>query len=181
MSFRNFGGSRSRRQGRSRGSLGTIVTSVKNEVNSVQAVVAATNLVLDIAIAQDAATTAVANDVQKGCLIKAIWIEFWYYGLSAGATNDIFDAYLMKNPGNNLTNPNPGTTGTSNEKKFVIREWKGLAGLKSLGGQPYNQRGRWFKLPKRMHRMGTDDRWVLVVRSPTTGNFCSKFIYKWYT
>ncbi len=172
---------RSFRRGNRRSRLGTIVNSIKNEVNSVQGVVAATNLTLTIAQAADVHDTAVPTSVRNGCIIKAIWMEWWYYGLSASNTNDIADIYLIKNPGNNLVNPNPGTTGTSNEKKFIIREWKGLAGNKSLGGTPYTQTGRWFKIPKRYQRMGTDDVWFLVVRSPTTGNFCSKFIYKWYS
>ncbi len=158
-----------------------VINSIKNETNTVQGVVAATNLEIIIAQAKDNPVTSTPTDVQRGCLIKAISIEFWYYGLSSGNTNDIIDIYLIKNPGNNLVNPNPGTVGTSNEKKFVIREWKGLAGTKTTGGYPYEQRPRWFRIPKRYQRMGTDDVWFLVARSPTTGNLCAKFIYKWYT
>ncbi len=166
---------------RRRGAMSlNVVNSIKNEVNSVQAVVASTNLVFVIAQAADVHDTAVSTSVRNGSMIKAIWVELWYYGLSAGNTNDIFDAYIIKNPGNNLTNPNPGTVGTSNEKKFVIKEWKGLAGNKSLGGTPYQFRG-WLRLPRRYWRMGTDDVWFLVVRSPTTGQMCTKFIYKWFS
>ncbi len=170
-----------RSRGRRRSNLGGIVNSIKNELNIVSGIAAGVNNAQDIAKAVDNPVTTNVGEVKRGCLIKAIWIEFWYYGLSAGNTNDIIDIYLIKNPGANLTNPNPGTTGTSNEKKFIIREWKGLAGTKTTGGVPYQQHGRWFKIPKRYHRMGTDDRWQLVARSATTGNFCQKFIYKWYT
>ncbi len=170
-----------RRGNRRRRSIGTIVNSIKNDFNAVFGVVAATNTEFNIAIARDSPVTSTANDVKRGCVIKAIWLEFWYYGSLPSETNDIVDIYLIKNPGANLTLPNPGTVGTSNEKKFVIREWKGLAGLKSVGGYPYNQKGRWFKIPKRYHRMGTDDRWTLVLRSPTGGSWCCKAIYKWYT
>ncbi len=179
MSFRRRGSFRGIGNFRRTG-MRPVINSIKNEINSVQGVVAATNLVLEIAKAVDNRVTANATEVNNGSVIKAIWVEFWYYGLSASNTNDIFDAYIIKNPGNNLTNPNPGTVGTSNEKKFVIKEWKGLTGNKSLGGSPYWFRG-WVKLPRRYWRMGTDDIWFLVVRSPTTGNFCSKFIYKWFS
>ncbi len=158
-----------------------VLNSIKNEVNTVDGITAATNNVASIVIATDVHDTAVVNSVTQGCIIKAVWIEFWYYGLSAASTNDIIDIYLMKNPGNNLTPPNPGTVGTSNEKKYVLHEWKGLGGNKSLGGYPYNQTGRWFKIPKIYQRFGTDDRLQLVARSPTTGNLCMKFVYKWYT
>ncbi len=157
-----------------------VINSIKNVVEAIDAQPAGATSIRDIAIASDVHNTASATSVVNGCQIKAIWIEFWYYGTSASNTNDIIDVYLFKNPGNNLVGPNPGTTGTSNEKKFIIREWRGLAGEKAQGGTPYQQFGRWFKIPKRYHRMGTDDRWQLIFRSPTTGNMCTKFIYKFY-
>ncbi len=170
---------------RQRGSFGRrrsfrrpVINTIKREINAIQGVTAATNVVHTIAIAVDAPTTAGANQVHQGSIIKACWIEFWYYGLSADNTNDIIDIYLMKNPGANLTPPNPGTVGTSNEKKFVFQEWKGLAGTKTTGGMPYYQQGKWFKIPKIYQRFGTDDTLVLVARSPTTGNWCTKTIIK---
>ncbi len=172
-----------RRFFRSRGPR-PVVNSIKNNHNLVIAVVPSTNHILDLVIATDNPVTAGAgNSVKNGCIIKAVHIQFWYYGQTAGATNDIIDAYLIKNPGNNLTVPNPGTVGTSNEKKFVFREWKGLAGVKSLGGTPFTNGvgGRWYKIPKLYQRFGTDDRLQLVVRSPTIGDFCHEAIYKWYT
>jgi len=175
MGFRNFRGRRFAPRMR------PVINSIKNETSSIDALVASTNTTRSLVIADDTHDTAVASSVINGCIIKAVWIEFWYYGLSAGNTNDIIDIYLIKNPGNNLTLPNPGTTGQSNEKKFIFHEWRGLGGNKSLGGVPYNQKGRWFKIPKRYQRFGTDDRLQLVARSPTTGNFCLKSIYKWYT
>ncbi len=174
MPFRRGGFSR-------RKNLGTIVNSIKNNFNQVDGVLASTNLVLTLAIAKDSPVNSIANDVKRGCLIKAIWLEWWYYGKSVGDVSDIVDAYLIKNEGNNLTPPNPGTVGTSNEKKFVFKEWKGLAGTKTTGGVPYKQQGRWFKIPKRYQRMGTDDRLQFILRSPTTGSNCIECIYKWYT
>ncbi len=171
---RRFSGGFRRRSGLN------IVDSIKNEVNAIAGISAATNQVTTLVNSVDSPATTNASQVKRGSKIFRIWFEFWYYGLSAGETNDIMDAYFMKNPGNNLTPPNPGTVGTSNEKKFIIKEWRGLAGLKSLGGQPYQWRG-WIKIPKVYQRNGTDDRWLFVLRSPTTGNLCTKFVYKWFT
>jgi len=155
-----------------------IVNTLKIENNLTFAVAASTNAIVNLAVAVDDPATASSDQVKNGCKIKAFWLEFWYYGLSAGNTNDIFDAYVIKNPGANLTPPNPGTVGTSNEKKFVFREWKGLAGTKTTGGFPYYFQG-WIKIPRNYQRFGTDDRLVLVVRSATTGNMCFKTIMKY--
>jgi len=141
-----------------RRSLGTVINSIKNVQEAITGVSASTNLVVNLVNAIDTPTNAVINSVKRGCIIKAIWLEFWYYGLAAGDTNNIFDAYLFKNPGNNLSPPNPGTVGSSNEKTHVFREWKGLAGNKGLGGTPYQQRGRWFRIPKKYQRFAIDDR-----------------------
>ncbi len=174
---------RRRSYARSRGPR-PVINSIKNNHNLVIGVLASTNHILDSVIASDnPVTTGAGNQVKNGCIIKAFHVQFWYYGQTAGATNDIIDCYVIKNPGNNITPPNPGTVGTSNEKKFVFREWKGLAGVKSLGGTPFTNRvgGEWIRIPKRYQRFGTDDRLQFVVRSPTIGDFCIEVIYKWYT
>ncbi len=150
--------------------------------NAVDALVASTDLTFNIAIANSNPdnTSTPNNQVLEGGRIFRIWVEWWYYGLSAANTNDIVDIYIGKNPGTNFTMPAPGTVGNSNEKRFIFKTWKGLAGNKSLGGTPYSFRG-WIKIPKPLQRMGTDDRIVIVARSPTTGQFCKNFIYKWFS
>ncbi len=165
--------------GRRRSGLGNLIHSEKNSVGFLEGITAATNLIRTIAISVNAADNTVQNQVTRDCKIFKVWLEFWVYGLSASETNDLFDAYIMKNPGNNLTPPNPGTIGTSNEKKFVFKEWRGLLARKDAGGTPYQWKG-WVKIPKVYQRMGTDDVLQFVVRSPTTGNICQKFIYKWF-
>ncbi len=167
------------RRGMRRGGLG-IVNSIKNQPNFVDGVVAATNLARTIAVATANPDNTVSTEVQNGSKIFRIFFEWWYYGLSAANTNDIVDAYIIKNPGTNLTVPNPGSVGTSNEKKFVFKTFKGLGGNKSLGGTPYHFRG-WIKVPKTLQRMGTDDAIQFVVRSPTTGNSCFHAVYKWFS
>ncbi len=175
MSFRGF---RRRSFSGFRNRIRPIVNTLKLETNVVNALVAATNNSFTVAIAVDDPATATSNECKNGSKIKAFWYEFWYYGLSPSNTNDIIDMYVIKNPGNNLTPPNPGTVGTSNEKKFVFKEWKGLAGNKSLGGSPYQWRG-WIKIPKLYQRMGTDDRLQVITRTPTTGQLCQKVILKY--
>ncbi len=109
-------------------------------------------------------------------------MELWVYA-SATTTPGVttgYDAYLIKNPGNNLTPPIPSTTGSSNEKKFIFKEWKGLTGARTEGSLPYSWRG-WIKVPKRYQRMGADDRWQLVsIATGVNVIQCTNFVYKWY-
>ncbi len=163
-------------------SLGRIVDSNKNIVSSFQGIGAATKTDIIIARAVDSATNAVTEDVERGCKLKAIWIEFWVYAtqdIAEGVTTGI-EMYVIKNPGANLTTPSPGTEGSSNEKKFIFKSWKGLIGQRTDGSPPYFFKG-WIKIPRLYQRMGADDLIQLVVLA--TGSsivLCRKFIYKWY-
>ncbi len=131
----------------------------------------------------DAAANLTATEVTRGSKIFKIWVEFWVEGtadVTIGTTNSI-DLYIIKNPGANLTVPTPGTQGTSNEKKFVFKTWKGLIGPSRTNGQPmYNFRG-WIKIPKPYQRMGADDNFSLVwISTGVAALVCHQFIYKWY-
>ncbi len=159
-----------------------IIDSMKNNVSGLDAIVAGTPLILDIARAVDSAANAVTQDVERGCKIFRIWTEFWVYPSAtiAEGTSLIFDAYIFKNPGSNLTAPSPGTTGSSNEKKFIFKEWRGLLSSRTQGGLPYTWKG-WIKVPRVYQRMGTDDEIQLVVRvDGVAATICRKHIYKWF-
>ncbi len=178
MSFRQRAFSR-RRPTR----LGRIIDSNKNSISRLDGIVAATKTELDIAIAVDAAANASAAQVTRGCKIFKIWVEFWVEAtenITLGVTNS-FDGYFIKNPGDNLTTPTPGTQGTSNEKKFIFKTWKGLlTPVRTNGGPYYNWKG-WVKIPRVYQRMGADDTITFVVISTGTNMLvCSQFIYKWF-
>ncbi len=168
--------------GRSRNRLGSVIDSNKNVVSSFTGVTAGTKGSKTIVLTVDAAANANATEVTRGCKIFRIWVEFWAEASAeiAVGTTVGFDAYIIKNPGNNLTTPTPGTVGTSNEKKFVFKIWKGLMGTRTQGGSYYSWKG-WIKVPRVYQRMGADDLIQLVFLG--TGSnvlFCSNFVYKWY-
>ncbi len=135
----------------------------------------------DVAKAVTSPAPTNQTDVSHGCLIKAIWLSIDMCGtLGSGVANSMF-LYLIKNPGANLTAPDPIAAGTSNEKKFIIRFWSAMVMRNQDGNNPYHWEG-WIKIPKRYQRMGTDDLWTLVNQNTTagTGLYHYEFIYKWY-
>ncbi len=177
MSFRRFSPKRRRRSG-----LGSIVNSEKNIIPAFTAVAAGATIAITIAIAVNAADNTTINEVTRRCKLKAIWMELWVYDsaeIAVGTTTGV-DAYIWKNPGANLTAPTPGTVGSSNEKKFVFKSWKGLTGPRTQGSLPYTWKG-WIKIPPRYQRMGTDDLFQFVLRATGSAQIvCTNFIYKWY-
>ncbi len=178
MSFRRRAFSRRGNRGR----LGTLIDSNKNIRSLFTAAATGANTTVTVATAVDAAENTTTTQVTRGCKIFRIWLELWITASATaaeGVTTGV-DAYIMKNPGANLTPPNPGTTGSSNEKKFIFKEWKGLIASRKEGFPAYTWRG-WLKVPRVYQRMGADDTIVFMIR-PTGVNalVCSNFVYKWY-
>ncbi len=162
--------------------MGPIINSIKNVQSVVTPAAVSTTAFVLIAKAVNTPLSTVATDVSQGCKIKAIWCEIWIQSSAVAAEGiSVFvDAYIWKNPGANLTAPAPTSVGTSNEKKFVFKQWKGLIGSRTQGTPFYFWKG-WLRIPKIYQRMGTDDLLQLVFRSEGTASLlCSEFIYKWY-
>ncbi len=156
------------------------VDSMKNIVHDVEAIVP-TGVLTTIARAVDNPTTAVDRDVKRGSTIKAIWLSLDMCGLGTSGGLQVTDCFLMKNPGANLTAPLNQTEGTSNEKKFIIKQWNYMSMRNQDGNPPYHWEG-WVKIPKRYQRMGTDDLWQLRWGTTTaTAHGSVMAIYKWFS
>ncbi len=156
------------------------VNSIKNQVVAA-AGVTDVNLSTLVAKAVTSPSPTVSSDVSHGCNIKAIWVSFDICGLAGSGVLNNFGAYLIKNPGNNLTPPGVFSVGTSNEKKFVFKQWHAMIMRNQDGNNPYHWEG-WVPIPKRYQRMGTDDtfRFIISVTATLTAHMGAEFIYKWY-
>ncbi len=162
--------------------MAPVVNSMKNSL-TITGSLAATPDVKNIAKAVNSPSSASApEEVVHGSVIKAIWITLDACGLGGTGVANNLSAFLMKNPGASLTPPDPTSVGTSNEKKFVIKEWHAMIMDIRDGPNPVHWEG-WIKIPKRYHRMGTDDTWIISLRSgaAVTGLYSLKVIYKWYS
>ncbi len=157
-----------------------IITSIKNQVFVSTGTTGSIANVI-IAKATNTPLPASAPDVSHGCIIKAIWCSFDGCGLGGTGVLNNMQFYIIKNPGNNLTDPNPLSWGTSNEKKFIFRSFKFMIMRNQDGNTPFHWEG-WIKVPKRYQRMGTDDTLKCVFNNSAalTGHFSAEFIYKWY-
>ncbi len=158
------------------------LVTINSEKHIVEAIVAvtSTNTVKIIAKAVTAPSNTVDTDCHRGGTIKAIWISLDFCGLAATGAMQAQGVYLMKNPGNNLLPPGIFAVGTSNEKKFVFKQWSAMSMRNQDGNPPYHWEG-WVKVPKRYQRMGTDDTIILVYGvDSNTGHGFHNVIYKEY-
>ncbi len=161
----------------------SVVNSIKNVRSIVTAGVVATTTTINIAKAVNSPDNTVQTDVSHGCKIFRVWVDFTIIASAevAAGTSNFADAYIIVNPGANLTVPAPSSVGTSNEKKFVIRQWKGIIGARTQGFEPLRFRG-WVKIPKIYQRMATDSIIQFVFRSEGVACLsCTPFIYKWFS
>ncbi len=128
----------------------------------------------------DSAALASTIDVERGCSIKAFWISLDFCGLAASGVQQTTRVYIIKNPGSNLVNPLPGTEGSSNEKKFIFKEWQQMTMRNQDGNPPYHWEG-WIKIPKRYQRFGANDLLqVVYATTSAAGHISMQIIYKWY-
>ncbi len=155
------------------------INSEKHVVNATIAVTS-TNVVSLVAKAVTAPSNTVSTDCRRGGTIKAIWVSIDFCGLAASGVNHKTSVYMMKNPGDNLTPPGTFAVGTSNEKKFVFKQWSQMTMRNQEGNPPYHWEG-WVKIPKRYQRMGADDTIQIVYgASGATGHGFHQCIYKEY-
>ncbi len=157
-----------------------VINSIKNEFHFSGGTTGTLNGI-NIAKAVTSPAPAVQSDVSHGCIIKAIYFIVDGCGLGGTGVLNNMDFYMFKNPGANLTPPNPISVGASNEKKYVFKTWHFMIMRNQDGNTPFHWEG-WVKIPKRYQRMGTDDLIQIVVinSAAVTGHFSFMAIYKWY-
>ncbi len=156
-----------------------IINSIKN-VQDITASTGTTQADVLIAKAVNSPVATVKSDVSQGCVIKAVWCSFDVCGLAATGVLMRTFIYLIKNPGDNLTPPGADSVGSSNEKKFIFRQWQFMT-MRNQDGNPPNHWEGWIPIPKRYQRFGTDDTLRLGFKTSTSvGHLSCQFIYKWY-
>ncbi len=157
---------------------GPIINSIKNVVDLTSSTGSGL-LNLLLAKATNTPLSTVANDVSQGCIIKAIWVSIDVCGLAATGVLQRTGFYVIKNPGDNLTLPSVFAVGTSNEKKFIFKQWQVMTMRNQDGNPPFHWEG-WIKIPRRYQRMGTDDTLRLGFATTTAaGHLSAQIIYKW--
>ncbi len=168
-----------RRRGSSRKMRLLTVNSEKHIVDITEGLTSTIDVSL-VAKAVTAPSNTIDTDCHRGGTIKAMWVSIDFCGLGTSGANNKVLAYLIKNPGDNLTEPGVFAVGTSNEKKFVFKMWSYMAMRNQEGNPPYHWEG-WVRIPKRYQRMGTDDTFQLVTAiSGETGHLFANIIYKEY-
>ncbi len=132
------------------------------------------------------------DEVTQGSVIKWIYAQIEVSGSTPYA--GVPRVYLMfwKNPGNELTAPSPASVGSSDVRKWVFHQEMQMVAPQTTSGAgggdgtfPRTMFKGVIRIPKKMQRMGINDRLSMSVQnSPgeSSGDsaFCFQCIYKEY-
>ena len=167
-----------------RGSSIRPVRSLKHIVDIPTSTVLAVASTAIVAQSVASPTLVNTNQVNEGCTINAIYLRV--EAISTTSFTQVPRIYMavFKSPGNDLTNPNPNGTGSSDVKRFVLhQEMVMLSGVPATSEFPRTLFNGVVKIPRSLRRFGYNDRLLVILQNgagETTGiaNACIQAIYK---
>ncbi len=138
-------------------------------------------LVVNVAVAKPRGDTrTTVQEVSEGCVIKAIFLEYWLNGQGVANTTQ-FDLIAYKMPG---VGTNPTVTDMLNlqswdNKKNILYTTHGV--LAEKGSQSVPVIRQWIAIPKGKQRFGLNDKFqVAMAATGETIQLCGIAIYKEY-
>ncbi len=153
------------------------VNSLKHIVDIQGGLIADTQVVEDVIKVVENPVTTVAKDVENGCTVSAIFLNVQVSGTGTGALSNVY-MYVMKNPGNNIVNPQANLVGVSDERRFIIHQ-EMIMTEKNTTAIPRTLFKGVIKIPRGYKRFGVKDRLQVALFSPgVTYEYCLQCIYK---
>ncbi len=154
------------------------VNRIKHVVDSQFAT--ALNTVVDTVLVQtvDAPVLAATPNCETGSTVNGIFLSI--EAVNTGTTGVLANAYIMvfKNPGSNITFPNPNVVGASNEKKYVIHQEMVMLQMVDNSNPRTLFKGV-IVIPRHLRRNGPDDTIIVRVLAPgVETNWCLQCHYK---
>ncbi len=143
------------------------VQRIKHVVDDSATLAAAATFANSLIAAKDAPVIGNTNEVITGANVNGIYLKVEVASNEAFDTGAIPNVYMMvlKNPGANLTFPNPNAVGADDNKKFVIHQ-EMIMIENAIGGNPRVLFNGVIAIPKGYRRFGPADTLQVRVFSP---------------
>ena len=153
------------------------INRIKHVFDEQGAFSAGASVNVNLADATDTPTLAASNSVETGCTINGIYLKVEINATSSAALSNAY-MYVGKNPGNNLSMPNPNAVGVSDNKKYVIHQEMVML-QQQTNSNPRTLFNGVIALPRGYRRFGPDDLLLLKISSPGVNlNYCVQCHYK---
>ena len=143
------------RRGRNRGLNLRPVNRIKHVIDKQAGIVLNTVNGTTLAKAVDNPVLANTEECQTGCTINGIYLNVEAYASTSGALANVY-LFVAKNPGNNISFPNPNVIGSSDNKRFVIHQEMKMLEQK-ISGNPRTIFNGVIVIPRVYRRMAPDD------------------------
>ncbi len=128
----------------------------------------------------DVAAKNTVTEVEEGCIIKAVYLEFWFTGDDAVAGTGIFTLEKLVSGAPNMTVAQSAILMDYPNKKNILFTQMGL--MPPNTQYPMAVVKGWIKIPRGKQRFGLGDKLMLNMHAQSDGlTGCGFAIYKEYT
>ncbi len=153
------------------------VNRIKHVVDSQGGAVAGTTVDVDLINTTDTPTLAARNAVETGSKVNGIYLKVEINATSSAALSNAY-MIVAKNPGDNLTIPEPNSVGNSDNKKYVIHQEMVML-QQVTNSNPRTLFNGVIAIPRGYRRNGPNDKITMRLLSPGVNlNFCIQCHYK---
>ncbi len=154
------------------------VHRIKHVIDNQAATAAAGSNDVTLILASDTPDLATSNEVETGSKVNGIYLRVEV--VNTGSAGILANAYLavFKNPGGNLTFPNPNVVGINDNKRFIIHQEMVMLQMVD-NSNPRTLFNGVIAIPRGYRRFGPND--TLVARTFSPGvelNSCLQCHYK---
>ncbi len=140
------------------------VQRIKHVIDTQIGINGGTNHTANLILASDTPALASVEQVQTGSTVHGIYLKVEVYAVTAGSLSNCYLS-ISKNPGGNLTIPNPNSVGSSDNKKYVIHQ-EMIMLERQVNGNPRTLFNGVIKIPKGYKRFGPNDGLEIKIRPP---------------
>ncbi len=153
------------------------INRIKHVIDQQGGLVVGTSVDVILIDTTDTPTLGVSSSVETGSRVNGIFLKVEVNATSSAALSNCY-MMVYKNPGSNITFPDPNVIGTSDVKKYVIHQ-EMIMFQQQSNSNPRTLFAGVIPIPWLYRRNGPDDTMRLRLFSPgVTVNFCVQAHYK---
>jgi len=158
------------------------INTIKHYVHSTQLLITAGTISNDpIIVAVRAPATALSSEVREGAVIKAVYIERWLGGNTAGNFHQFtLTVEKKRTTESDMTFSQSQNLGGYPNKKNILYTTQGVLGSIDDGNQAVPVLRQYVLIPKGKQRFGLDDQLMVNIAFISTGTRCGIATYKEY-
>ncbi len=146
--------------------------------DTLTAIAASVNKNVLIAQSVDAPLANTPSEVRQGCVIKAVYLEYWIKD-DSNVQGNVLVSFVKTTDLQSPTATDMIALHTYTNKKNVLYHTQGLTNNDTSTATPFI-RG-WYKIPKGKQRMGLGDSLFVCITAQTSGQvYCGFATYKEY-